>query len=461
MTALAASTTPQKRSRVVLFSAVLAVAITLALQPLFVFALIEGRSHTDLGPIRAHVLQAFEAGVLDVDGHPRAFIHRGGHQFTECIALNVSLDSQTDVLRTALFPVLHGKFQTSCASARLAGLDQQAAGDPYVRYWHGYRLYLWPMLEHFSLATVRAINSLAILLALAACYFGFRAVVGATPAAVFMIVLLSLTDLLRIGVNTPHTVSMLVILFGTACFAALYERTRSAPLAIAIAALCGALFNFFDFLINPPMMPMLFAFLVLAAAQQSDQKPVAACPVNAGWLAVLVVASWFGAYAATWMTKWGLAVWLSPNPEATRNDILSQIGARLYGHEALDAPIVAIPGYPTIRMIGKSLISYGIVFAVPLAFAIWRHIGAHRSLFDRRAFVKLISPVLIAVAWFELLSNHTQTHMHFTYRSAAAGIAIVLTAALLASRKPTSLLALAAALRQRKASAPQVDKQAA
>jgi hypothetical protein len=54
-----------------------------------------------------------------------------------------------------------------------------------------------------------------------------------------------------------------------------------------------------------------------------------------------------------------------------------------------------------------------------------------------------------------VVSNHTQTHMHFTYRSASAALAIAFAAALLASAKPVSLPQLVAGLRGRRSVATQ------
>ena len=43
-------------------------------------------------------------------------------------------------------------------------------------------------------------------------------------------------------------------------------------------------------------------------------------------------------------------------------------------------------------------------------------------------------PVLIPIAWFEILSNHTQTHTFFVVRSAAAAIGVAVAAALIAAK---------------------------
>jgi hypothetical protein len=450
MTATAVLPKPRSPWLTILLSAALAFAITVVLQPLFVLALVQSRSHTDLEAVRGHLREAFDQGVLADSERPALALHRGGHQFTECIAHVVLLDRQTDAMRTAVFPLIHDGYRSVSPCEELHKLvngPPPAAVTDYARYWHGYRIYLWPLLEHFSLAAVRLINAILLLAAVIACYLGLRAVIGMTPAAVFIVVLLSLTDLWLAWRISTHAVSLAFILLGGAAFALLYERWRNPYLAVAFAAACGAIFNFLDILVNPPMMPMLLAFIVLAAPERPAGSH-APQPLGAGWLAALVALSWFGAYGLTWGTKWALAAWYSPTPAATWGETLAQIVARLHGHEIGHPAILSIPLLPTFRMFGKAFLSFGVVVVIVLAIAIYRYVRDNRAAFDRRRFLILISPLLIPIVWFELLSNHTQTHQNFTYRSASAALAIMFAAALLATAQPATLGQLFAGLRR-------------
>lgn len=450
MSASAALPNPRGPWRTILLSGMLAFAIAVALQPLFVLALVQTRGRTDLEALRAHLYAAFDQGVLAENERPKLWLHRGGHQFTECIAHVVLLDRQPDAMRSAVFPLIHDEYRSRSPCEELhklvAGAQPVAVTD-YARYWYGYRVYLWPLLEHFSLATVRLINAILLLAAVVACFLGLRTVIDTTAAAVFTVVLLSLTDLWLAWRISTHAVSLAFVLLGAAGFAALYARWRNPYLAVAAAAFCGATFNFLDILVNPPMMPMLFAFIVLAA-QEPPAGSQAPQPIGVGWLAALVALSWFGAYTLTWGTKWALAAWASPTPGLTWGETLAQIVARLHGHEIGHPPILSIPLLPTVRMFGKALISFGVVVVIVLAIAIARHLRDNRASFDRRRFLVLIAPVLIPIVWFELLSNHTQTHLQFTYRSASAAIAIMFAAALLASGQPAMLRQLLAGLRR-------------
>ena len=104
------------------------------------------------------------------------------------------------------------------------------------------------------------------------------------------------------------------------------------------------------------------------------------------------------------------------------------------------------PLVPTLTMIVQSFISAGSLLVAILTAALFIHARRHWVTFDGRRFLLLGSPTLIATLWFELLSNHTQTHSHFTYRSESAAIAIVLTAFFMATRTPATIRSLLANL---------------
>jgi glucose-6-phosphate-specific signal transduction histidine kinase len=155
-------------------------------------------------------------------------------------------------------------------------------------------------------------------------------------------------------------------------------------------------------------------------------------------MAGFVALAWFGGYGLTWASEWALAIWMSPDGQQAGLSIARQIALRLYGVEA-NSVVPMVPLVPTITMILQSFISAGSVFVAVLAAAMAVFLRAHWTAFDGRRFLLLSSPTLIAMAWFEILNNHTQTHSHFTYRSESAAIAIVFAAALLATDAPATL----------------------
>ena len=165
--------------RQILLAGVLAVLLVLALQPLFVATLVVTRSHADLAAIRAHITEAYADGTLAADEHPTRFMQGGGHQFTECTGLLLSIDNQPDPLTAALYPQLHSKYRGPCVELQgIAAGHETADRTSYARYWHGYRAYLWPMLSLFSLDTVRAINAVLLYAATLVFFLSLRRAIG-------------------------------------------------------------------------------------------------------------------------------------------------------------------------------------------------------------------------------------------------------------------------------------------
>jgi hypothetical protein len=235
---------------------------------------------------------------------------------------------------------------------------------------------------------------------------------------------------------------MTIILAGSGLFAQVYTRSRNLILTIVLAAVLGAVFNFFDFLINPPMMPMLLAFIVANVElgnPTTPARPDATAPVVT--MAGLTALSWFGGYALTWAADWSLAIYLAPDAASAKVSLIKQILLRLYGVE-IDSVVPMYPLVPTLSMIIQSFISAGSVFVALFAAALLVHARKHWAAFDKRRFLLLSSPTLIAMLWFEVLNNHTQTHSHFTYRSESAAIAIVFAAFLISIPVPATLQSL-------------------
>jgi hypothetical protein len=147
------------------------------------------------------------------------------------------------------------------------------------------------------------------------------------------------------------------------------------------------------------------------------------------------VATWFGAYGLTWFSKWIAAYLVDPSFDI-KADVLSTAMFRIAG---ADRKVIHFPLIATAKMIGSCLTSWGIGFFV--IFMIISLQAVRRGNFDRRKFFLLAWPTLIPVAWFEVLSSHSQIHAFFVSRSEAAAFGILFAAAFAAAGVNTSDLA--------------------
>ncbi len=401
-----------------------ALLVVLLLQPLYFLSLASLGSLTSRERTVAHLGAAFDSGVLSDDGNPRSLIFKGGEQLTECISLGIGLNQAETSWQTAIT----GSYPMAGNTHACEGLHHAITGapttwQPYFRYWHGYRLILDPLAFAFPLWLVKIINVLMLVTAATLLYRALCKTSTATVAIIFILTFACLSDLLFVWRTSTHSISLAYILAGASLFAGVLRKNWSPPGLIVLAAILGSAFNFIDFLINPPMMPMLIAFFVLLSSRR-----------DAGLLALSVTLAWFAGYSETWVAKWILAYAALPSSAGVVADVLSTVEARTIG--AFNG-VYLWPLAATARAFLRALNRAGVIVPLMIALAI-AHYAATVSRIDWRRALWLCSPILVPVLWFEALSSHTQFHLTPSSRSASMAIAIILSATVISmQRRPT------------------------
>jgi hypothetical protein len=401
------------------------------LQPVYFAAL--GTIHL-IAPrtaIERHVQQAFEQGVLGVDGRPASLLFRGGEQLTECISLGIGLDPNETPWQTAITGSNPGG-DFSCLALDHAVSGQPVSWLPYSRYWHGYRIILAPLTAAMPYWLVKGVLALALAGASALLWLALRDRSDSAVATVFLLTIVCLTDLLYVWRTATHTISLIFIFAGTWLWSRLLQRNWGLFSLVLVGAVFGSFFNFIDFLVNPPMMPMLLMFFALLGARKETRI-----------LPLVVVLAWFLGYAETWVAKWVIASAFSSHPEAVAASIFGEARFRVSG--SLPG-VVMFPLYATGKAFLRVFEFPGAV--VPATFLISIvHYGATVSRIDLRKAAWLSSPVLVSVLWFEALSSHTQWHITPSSRSAAVAVGLILSALLLAMAKRPTMAELRAHLK--------------
>jgi hypothetical protein len=329
----------------------------------------------------------------------------------ECVALAIGLEPGGVGLHNAIMaarPLAEG---TPCQSLPAAiAKKPNVTWRPYPRYWHGYRVVLDPLTAWIPISPVRYLMLAAMVAALTWFAFELRLLVGADAAFAMIVPIVVLTDLWMNWNFTAQTLAHVVIFAGSAVAARSARRPDSN--LILIAAVFGSLFNYVDFLVNPPWQPMLMVFVALAARRRVVEA-----------LAILI--AWDGGYALTWASKWAIAVAAG----VSWSDIFEVIIYRLNG----DAP-----GFVRHHVLAPTEKVFSYLFHQPRSVVLFVLLLPTLLLPVRRPNLKrfaiLSSPILIPVGWFELLSNHTQIHTWMTYRTAASCLGILIAAAIIASR---------------------------
>jgi hypothetical protein len=400
------------------------VLVVRLLQPLYFLSLASLGTLAPRERTIQHLNAAFDHGVLADDGAPRALLWKGGEQLTECISLGIGLNKAESPWQSTV----SGAYPMTGDTHACTGLHKAVAGEPtswqpYFRYWHGYRVLLAPLVALFPLWFVKILNALLIV---AACVALARTLCNRCGGAVAVIIVASflcLSDVPFIWRTSTHSLSLAYILAGACLFAAALKRQWRAGGLVVFAAALGSGFNFIDFLINPPMMPMLIAFFVLVEER-----------ADAGTLALATVIAWFGGYGETWLAKWLIAYLAMPASANVIADIVSTVENRTVG--AFNG-VYLFSLAATLRAFLRALSRVGVIVPIVIALAVG-HYAATVSRIDWRRALWLASPLIIAVIWFEALSSHTQYHLTVSSRSAAMAVAIALAAAVLSMpQRPT------------------------
>jgi hypothetical protein len=342
-------------------------------------------------------------------------------QFSECIALSVAA---SDVRGTPVFSlrsraVLWRPGTNICDAAVAAAADPSAARwFDYSRYWHGYRVALFPLAAAAGLRPAGAILGIIALAAAAALFITLIPTAGAVATGVAFLVVLGLTDLPLAYVTPTHAISLTVLFGGAAVYFGV-QKTLSweARLTWAFALGCG--YNYFDFFYNPGAFAMLLGGIAVLAAARQAEDPLAVLP-----LATAIAIATLAGYGLFWAAKWA-------------------ISAPLYVYAGADFPILPgdfsrwaaggagpyVPLGALAHLVGLSTNEPVklLIFIAALAFlAVALAQGRRRTL---RALAAMAGPLVVGAATVEAASAHSIAHAAFTFRIVPLALALLVLAA--------------------------------
>jgi hypothetical protein len=405
-----------------------AMLLVLALQPIYLAALMAIDYVAPADRRAAHLVAAFDAGELDPEDKVVPPYNRGNDWDVECVALSIGLAPGASPLHNAVAAArpLPGDPTVCAALANAAARAPGVTWMPYFRYWHGYRIALNPLVAWLPIKAVRLLMLVCLTAALTFLSAEATWLVGRPAALALVAPIVVMTDIWYMWITTADSLSTIFILAGAAWFARRIRHGSGDGALIAAAAVLGSMFNYIDFLLNPPWQPMLLAFLVLAAPpREHGGDRLRKC--------VSVLAAWSFGYALTWASRWVIAAAILPQGLAVLRDIIEVARYRIDGDEA--------------QLVSHRLLAPSAKALAVVVWQIWHTDWAAMlamltpALLPARAvapgrFAVLAAPAVIPFAWFELMSNHTQIHATIVCRPIASSVGILLAAWILADRTP-------------------------
>ena len=275
----------------------------------------------------------------------------------------------------------------------------------YARYWHGYLIWLRPLLLSTDITGVRVVQYLVLAALFAAVAVLLRRRCGLRAAVWFAV-----SQLLVTAFWAPHQVQFFT------CFAVAYagcvwvlaKPRRSDDVCLALLVL-GVVTSFCDLLVTPVLTLGLPLVCWLLEPQQRLRAGTRQCGIVVGGSL-----TWGVGYLLCWASKWVLAGLVTGQNVIA--DALHQVGVRTaadswHGMELTWSNILHFV-YTTLA--GKHLF-WPLVLAVVLLLALFA-----ASIRDRQQLARALPLGLCALmtpAWFIVLRTHSIQHGWFTWRA--------------------------------------------
>ncbi|WP_432510853.1 hypothetical protein [Kineococcus sp. SYSU DK001] len=406
-----------------------ALAGLVALQVVF-FALLMAAQAVPNQPIIANLARAVETGDY---GDPYGPDGVGGtaDRFTECAELGYGVTTPDDP-RSLWDLTTGGPRLSSCDDgkgeiARLAAGEEFQTPATYFRYWSGYSVLTRPVLALTDVSGLRLVVTGLFAAAVLAAFLAVARRLGTTAAFALFLPVAATTNALAMPDRAfTHGIALATVAAGVALTAV--AATRGWRAAVLAAGFSAALFCYTDLLTVPPMSWALCASVAGAVvhAQLRDWRET--------WRTVLAVgAAWPLAFGFTWVSRWVIGALGQGLSVFSRVQEVSQF--RLDGGDVsktFGAGLVANWDYWT----GHSVTAVPVVVAAAvllvglLVVAVRRHGSA-----GLLGFAAVGLPALVVPAWYCVLSNHSQIHAFFVYRSLPAAVGVLLLAGVVAAKR--------------------------
>lgn len=359
-------------------------------------------------PISQNVAEA--SNIMQMDGSHPELVY--GHQDTmldnltdSIMLLTARYEGTESVFEEALLNnrfTVNGLMDSEVLAAEATGEELDGDASSYGRYWHGYLVYLKPLLMMFNYGQIRyLIGSIQFALLTAVLYLFVNKqkenhVIPFMAAYLFLNPAALSLSLQYLPASVITMIEFVVILFQEEK----YKNNRMRWMYHFF--IVGCLIAYVDFLTYPMLtlgMPLVFLLVENRKSLKEDITFfVGSC------------AAWGIGYVAMWGSKWILGSLLTEENiiADALESVLLRIGAVESGSQV--SALQAI-----IKNIGANkmcLILLAVVFVSILGYGIWKK----KPIVLKRVDIGVLLCALLPFMWYIVVSNHSYIHYWFTYR---------------------------------------------
>lgn len=334
--------------------------------------------------------------------------------FTDPLMVNTaySVDSRQP-FRSALLNFRH---QESLGQVnQIINLEKFYQGAPtivtgYERYWHGYLVFLRPLLVFFPYSMIRNILT-SILFITAICYLFliYKKLGGRT--ALFTLLGLVMVDFFFIGRSLQFAGVFLVGMLAAIYFLLTYRKQKNYFL---LFFLTGGLTCFFDLLTSP--LVVLGLLLIVITKTEKKQRLILNCLF------------WAMGYLLLWLSKWLIAAWFfSPGAVIVSfnqviNRTVNQADANFSQFKAVQLNLLQLIGYSRYNRLSY-LLANSLFFLLTFRYFTFSMENAKKTL-------SWLTIIFIPYLWYLIAANHSYLHCWYSYRDqlmSVVGILFVMT----------------------------------
>ena len=278
----------------------------------------------------------------------------------------------------------------------------------YARYWHGYLVFLKPLLLFFTPSDIRLLNMTvqmilaAVLLALSYKRGGLRLTIPLGAA------LLCLNPISTALCFQYTDVYVLTLVFG--CLL-LWRRTDEKKYGCLLYLWLGIGVGFFDFLTYPVVSLGVLLAMELTISIDSLWKKIGRMALNS--------TAWAVGYGGMWAGKWVVASALTDQNVIL--DALQNISGRTSstaGEEAVDIFSVLwrnAQNYVNVQTLFLALVLVGLIGYLVIGKKYRFHLTAS-------TLVPLLLCALYPIGWYAAVKNHSMIHAYMTHRDLAVTV---------------------------------------
>lgn len=298
------------------------------------------------------------------------------------------------------------------------GVDTESYVATYGRYWHGYLLFLKPLLLVFDVADMRILNMILCLGLSIYLIDRTRQKLGRRAALamfVMWIVINPVSVIMSFQFSTTFYVMMVTSLIVLQHDRWLSQGTRYPMMFLFI----GIVTNFVDFLTYPMVGMAVPLILAILFRERHQDKGIFGFTVLNGF-------AWGIGYACMWIGKWVIGTVLT-GVNLIENAIHEASYQSTGQEEFAGTRITAINSiFKNIRVIVKwPLLILGIVI---ILYGVWLLARKYRRLNLKYTIVDLLLVLiaLLPMVWYSVFQSHSVMCYWFTYRNLSITILAVL-----------------------------------